>query len=134
MRTLRSFKIPTVVLAWLLALAALSEARGSSLALQSVIVISARAEATYRDEFGNLLTTSSDTVTITVAAVAGLTVTPDESASSSTIPPLDRVAELFEVCNTGNQADSFTVASATITAPASLATLYFDLDGSGTLT
>jgi uncharacterized repeat protein (TIGR01451 family) len=96
--------------------------------------ISNRAEAFYRDEAGESFTTVSPTVTITVLAVATIAVTPDETAPSDTIAPRERVTRTFRVCNTGNNADTFTPTRLEVTAPATLSSLYFDIDGSGTLT
>ncbi len=97
-------------------------------------IISNRAEASYQDEAGETFTTVSPTITVTVLAVATLAVTPDETAPSDTVAPRERVTRLFRVCNTGNNADTFTLIRADVTAPATLNSLYFDNDGSGTLT
>src|SRR4029079_8247001 len=92
-----------------------------------------RAEATYADETGQEFMTVSPTVTVTVSTVAAVTVTPDESEPSATVAPNERVTRLFRVCNTGNTPDFYTIASAEASAPAALVSLYFDVDGSGTL-
>ncbi len=97
-------------------------------------VISNRAEATYQDEAGESFNTASLTVTITISAVATLAVTPDETAPSDTVAPRERVTRVFRVCNTGNNADTFTPTRFEVTAPATLTSLYFDNDNSGTLT
>jgi len=94
-------------------------------------IISAHAEANYVNEDGELITTVSETVTLTVGAVSGLAVTPDDSAASTTHTPQERITKVFRVCNTGNMADSFMLTSADISAPAALVALYFDLDGNG---
>lgn len=94
-------------------------------------IISNRAEASYLNEAGELITTVSETVTITVGTVPGLSVTPDDSAASSTHTPQERITKVFRVCNTGNMADSFKVKSADVNAPAALVALYFDLDENG---
>ena len=94
-------------------------------------IISVHAEASYLTEGGELITTVSETVTLTVGAVSGLAVTPDDSAASSTHTPQERITKVFRVCNTGNMADSFMLTSAEINAPAAIAALYFDLDGNG---
>ena len=96
-------------------------------------IISIHAEASYLNEHGELITTVSDTMTVTVGAVSGLTATPDDSAPSSTHTAHERVTKVFRVCNTGNVSDSFLLTRAEITAPASLVALYFDLDASGGL-
>ena len=97
-------------------------------------IISNRAEATYQDDAGESFNTVSPTVTITVLAVATVIVTPDETAPSDTVAPRERVTRVFLVCNTGNNADTFTLTRSDITAPATINSLYFDNDGSGTLT
>jgi uncharacterized repeat protein (TIGR01451 family) len=97
-------------------------------------VISNRAEAVYQDEAGETFTTVSPTVTVTVLAVATLAVTPDETAPSDKVAPRERVTRIFRVCNTGNNADTFTPTRFDLTAPATLSSLYFDNDGSGALT
>jgi uncharacterized repeat protein (TIGR01451 family) len=96
-------------------------------------VIFNRAEATYQDDAGENFTAVSPTVSITILAVATLVVTPDETVASDTVAPHDRVTRLFNVCNTGNTADTFTLTRIDLTAPATPSALYFDIDGSGTL-
>src|SRR6185436_2953900 len=92
-------------------------------------IISSHAEGTYLGEDGELINTISGTVTLIVAAVSGIAVTPDETTPSSTHTPQERITKVFRVCNTGNVADSFTITRAEINAPATLAALYLDLDG-----
>src|SRR5438876_3145808 len=96
-------------------------------------IISNRAEGSYQDDTGESFTTVSPTVTVTVLAVAAIVVTPDETAPSETVAPREQVTRLFRVCNAGNNADTFTLTRAAVTAPATLNALYFDNDGSGTL-
>lgn len=96
--------------------------------------ITNQAQATYNDSDGSSYETSSPLVTLTVLAVAGVTVTPDETSPSDTVAPQDQVTRVFRVCNTGNTADSFVLTHSNITAPATIESLYFDLDDSGTLT
>src|SRR5437588_12354740 len=97
-------------------------------------VISNRAEASYTDETGENYTTVSPTVAFTVSLVATLVVTPDETSPSDTTAPHERITRLFRVCNTGNNADSFTVTRAGVNTPAAINALYFDNDNSGTVT
>jgi uncharacterized repeat protein (TIGR01451 family) len=97
------------------------------------VVISNRAEATYQNDAGEIFSAVSPTVTVSVMAVAALVVTPDETAPSDTIAPHDLVTRLFRVCNAGNTSDSFTLIRSDLTSPATIASLYFDIDGSGTL-
>jgi uncharacterized repeat protein (TIGR01451 family) len=96
--------------------------------------ITNRAEATYVDDSGTSFTTVSPTVTMTILAVTTLTVTPDETTPSATVGPHERATRLFRTCNAGNTADAYTIKSASLNAPATLTDLYFDTDGSGTLT
>lgn len=96
--------------------------------------ISNQAEATYNDSEGSSYHTSSPLVTLTVQTVAGVTVTPDETTPSDTVAPREQVTRIFRVCNSGNTSDSFTLSQSSITAPAAIESLYFDVDGSGTLT
>ncbi|HVS82195.1 MAG TPA: hypothetical protein VHE60_10715 [Pyrinomonadaceae bacterium] len=95
-------------------------------------IISNRAEGSYQDDTGESFTIVSPTVTVTVLAVATLAVAPDETVPSDTVAPREQVTRLFRVCNTGNNADTFTLTRAAVTAPATLNALYFDNDGSGT--
>src|SRR5436190_5752223 len=95
------------------------------------MVISNRAEATYEDGSGASYNAVSETVTITIAAVAGVVVTPDETAPSNTIAPHDQVTRQFRVCNTGNNPETFTLTALEVTAPVSVSAIYFDTDNSG---
>ncbi|HEX3083211.1 MAG TPA: hypothetical protein VHP99_01710, partial [Pyrinomonadaceae bacterium] len=94
-------------------------------------LISNRAEVTYEDGSGVSYSAVSETVTITIAAVAGVVVTPDETAPSDTMAPHDQVTRLFRVCNTGNNPDTFTLTALDVTAPVSLSAIHFDIDNSG---
>ncbi len=92
-----------------------------------------RAEATYSDSTGLTFSTVSPTVSVIVRAVAMLAVTPDESAPSAAVTPRERITRLFQLCNTGNTADLYTLTDFTATSPATLVELRFDADDSGTL-
>ncbi len=135
MRTARPLKVALPLLMAIVAgaLVSLVRAQTNEGGTPAGTIISVRAEASYLNENGELIGTVSDTLTLTVSAVSGLVVTPDDSASSSTSTPLERVTSVFRVCNTGNISDSFKVTRAEITAPASLVGLYFDLDANGAL-
>jgi uncharacterized repeat protein (TIGR01451 family) len=129
-------KIITVVvalIAGLVSAATASLARTSDNLSSAGAVISNRAEAIYKDDSGASFTTVSPTVTVTIAAVAGVAVTPDETAPSNTVAPHDQATRLFRVCNAGNYADSFTLTALDVTAPVTLAAIYFDDDNSGDL-
>jgi uncharacterized repeat protein (TIGR01451 family) len=95
--------------------------------------ISNRAEATYADDAGASYATVSETIVVTVLAVATVVVTPDETASSDTVAPHDQVTRAFRVCNTGNNVDSFSITRFDLTAPATLSALYFDNDASSSV-
>jgi len=136
MFTSRAQKISALakLLAVLLTFATILSARSGDGSTDAGSVISNRAEASYSDEFGENYTTVSPTVTVTVLAVATLIVTPDESAASEVVAPHDHITRLFRVCNTGNTVDTISLTRFDVTAPATLTALYFDNDGSGTLT
>ncbi|HLL72244.1 MAG TPA: hypothetical protein VK363_12460, partial [Pyrinomonadaceae bacterium] len=97
-------------------------------------VISNHAQAIYADADGNEFSTISPTITVTVRPVSAVVVTPDETAPSATVAPQERITRLFRVCNFGNTPDFYTITRAEVTAPATLAALYFDADDSGTVT
>ncbi len=111
-----------------------SRSRSSEDTTPSGTSISNRAEATYEGDQGTTYSTVSETVTFTVQSVASLMVTPKETAPSASVVPQERVTRIFRICNTGNVANTYTITSTDVTAPAKLASLYFDNDASGTLT
>ena len=94
-------------------------------------VISNRAEATYQNEAGEKFSSVSETVTVTVLAVAALAVTPRDTAPSNTVSPHDQATRTFRVCNTGNTPDTFSVTRVEVTTPAAIDAAYFDVDGDG---
>jgi uncharacterized repeat protein (TIGR01451 family) len=96
-------------------------------------VITNRAEATYVDGEGQSFSTTSSTVTVTVLAVSTLNVTPDETDPSASVAPNERITRLFNVCNTGNTPDFYTITRAEVSAPARIVALHFDADASGAL-
>lgn len=96
-------------------------------------VITNQARATYSDETGETFETVSETVTLTIVAVASITVTPDETTPSETVGPREQVTRAFRVCNTGNTPDRVTLTQSSISPPAVITALYFDNDGSGTV-
>ncbi|MCA1640935.1 MAG: hypothetical protein LC785_02910, partial [Acidobacteria bacterium] len=67
-------------------------------------VISNTATATYTDGTSSYSATSN-TVTVTVANVSGLTITPDAQANSAAVPGETGVTFSFTVTNTGNFSD-----------------------------
>src|SRR6185436_1066613 len=72
-------------------------------------IISNQASATYSDGSGGSYATVSNTVTVTVANVSGLTITPDLSPDLSNVAPgQTTVLYHFVVTNTGNFTDQVT--------------------------
>lgn len=92
-----------------------------------------RAEAIYSDANGYSYSTVSETITLTIRSVAGLAVTPDETNASQALAPNEQATRLFRVCNTGNTPDSYKISGTSVTAPTRVEALYFDLDGTGTI-
>jgi uncharacterized repeat protein (TIGR01451 family) len=97
-------------------------------------IITNRADASYEDESGNQYNTVSQTILITIARVPAINVTPDETASSAAIAPNERITRVFQICNTGNSPDFFLPFSGTISAPATINGVFFDVDDSSTVT
>ena len=97
-------------------------------------VINNRASATYSDDEGKSFEALSETVTLTVLAVSAVVVTPDETEFSASVTPNEQVVRIFRVCNPGNTPDRYTITRAAASAPAEILSLYFDVDGTGTLT
>lgn len=101
---------------------------------QAGSVISNQAEATYLDDQGISYSVVSATVSVTITAVVSLTVTPDETTSTITVGQRERITRVFRICNTGNITDTYTITEASVDSPATLVSLHFDNDASGTLT
>ena len=95
-----------------------------------------QASATYSDGSGNNYSTVSNTVTITVANVSGLTITPDAGTHASIVPGEQDVIYSFRVTNTGNFSDQVRFLaggqSITMTGPAVFSRAVIDVNGSGT--
>ena len=123
-----------IVVAVLFASLGSSRTRLSGDSTPAGTIISNRAEATYEGDGGTTYSAVSETVTFTVLAVATLTVAPKETAPSASVGPQERITRLFRICNTGNVANTYTIANADVTDPARLDSLYFDNDASSTLT
>ncbi len=98
------------------------------------LIIKNIALANYEDEAGEKYQSVSPIVTVTVLAVPAITVTPDETASTATVTPNETVTRYFKICNSGNAEDAFLPVQAQISAPATIAAIYFDTDHSGTIT
>lgn len=67
--------------------------------------INNQASASYTDGGGNNYSTVSNTVTVTVANVSGLTITPDAGANPTIVAGQQNVDFVFRVTNTGNFSD-----------------------------
>lgn len=67
--------------------------------------INNQASATYTDGNGNNFDTVSNTVTVTVANVSGLTITPDDGSNSTVVAGEQNVDFVFRITNTGNFSD-----------------------------
>lgn len=67
--------------------------------------INNQASASYSDGNGNNFNTVSNTVTVTVANVSGLTITPDAGSLSTVVAGQQNVDFVFRVTNTGNFSD-----------------------------
>lgn len=133
LRTKLSRSLAAVIVALLFASLAISRTRSAGDPTPAGTVIANRAEATYESD-GTTYNTASETVTFTVLAIATLTVSPKETVPSATVSPQEQVTRVFRICNTGNVANTYTITTADVTTPATLASLYFDNDASGTLT
>jgi hypothetical protein len=98
--------------------------------------ISNTATASYEDptDTGKQLNTVSNTVTVQVAEVAGITVTANSSEKVSGTGPVqagDNVRFLYTVTNTGNDPSKLNIpSSAGITGPGTVQTIEYSEDGS----
>lgn len=96
-------------------------------------IITNQADASYKDSEGLTFTTISPTVTVTVLAVPALVVSPKETSPSANVGPHERLTRAFRICNSGNVPNSYLISQAEVNAPATLVSLFFDNDGSGTV-
>jgi hypothetical protein len=100
-------------------------------------VISNQATATYSDGSGGSYSTVSNTVTVTVAKVSGLAITPDAAVDPTVVPGQTAVLFNFVVANTGNFSDQVRFglggASVTLTGPGVVTRAVIDVNGSGTI-
>ncbi|HEX5701724.1 MAG TPA: hypothetical protein VFX97_00735 [Pyrinomonadaceae bacterium] len=96
--------------------------------------ISNQASATYSDGT-NSYSTVSNTVTVTVSNVSGLTITPDGGSNPTVVAGQTGVKFSFTVTNTGNFSDQvhFVPGSAHLSgsAPASITQVFIDADSDG---
>ncbi len=127
--------IPTL-LARITALLALACALCSPAFAQTAAdtIISNQASATYSDGT-NSYSTVSNTVTVTVSKVAGLTITPDAGSNPTVVAGQTVVPYLFTVTNTGNFTDQVRFlasgASVRLNGPGVVTRAYIDLNKNG---
>jgi hypothetical protein len=98
--------------------------------------ISNQASATYSDGT-NSYSTISNTVTVTVSLVSGLTITPDAGGNPSVVAGQTLVIYNFTVTNTGNFTDQVhflaSGASARVVGSGAITRAVIDVDNSGTI-
>lgn len=99
-------------------------------------VISNQASATYGDGSGNSYSTVSNVVTVTVANVSGITITPDGTSNPTVVPSQTNVPFVFTVTNTGNFSDQvrFLASGGSVQITSGAATVtsaYVDMNGNG---
>src|SRR5919198_81161 len=99
--------------------------------------ISNQASATYSDGT-NSYSTVSNTVTVTVSNVSGLTITPDAGSNPSVVAGQTGLVFNFTITNTGNFTDQVRFlasgASVRLTGPATITRAVIDVDSSNTIT
>lgn len=99
-------------------------------------VISNQASATYGDGSGNNYSAVSNVVTVTVANVSGLTITPDGTSNPTVVPAQTNVPFVFTVTNIGNFSDQvrFLASGGSVqitSGAATVASAYVDMNGNG---
>ncbi len=96
-----------------------------------------QASATYSDGNGNSFSSVSNTVTVTVAKVSGLAITPDAGSRPSLVPGQTGANFTFRVTNTGNFADQVRFLangqSVQLTGPGTVTAAAIDLNGNGSI-
>lgn len=121
----------------LFALCALSSTQTLAQQTAGGTAIENQASATYSDGNGNNYSTVSNTVTVTVANVSGLTITPDAGTRTSVVPGQQGARFSLRVTNTGNFADQIRFLangqSIQLTGPGTVSAAVIDVDGSGTI-
>ena len=94
------------------------------------------ATATYADSAGTNYNATSNEVTVTVANVAGLIITPDSQVLPTMVPGQVTV-QSFTVTNTGNFSQPIAFgasgSSATVVGPATITKLVIDLNNNGVI-
>ena len=98
-------------------------------------VISNQASAAYQDDASTSYSTVSNTVTVTVANVSGLAITPDGASISNVVPGQTGVQFPFTITNTSNYAAKIHFLANGASIQASLGTVtaaFVDYDGNST--
>ncbi len=138
LNVMRKFSCANLVrlLSVILILGALTTFPQQALVAQTTanVTISNQAQSSYTDEDGNNYNALSQVVSVMVMPVPVHQVIPDHTVPTETAPQNEQITRLFTIVNAGNIPDSYIVTDAAVTSPAELIDLYFDHDGSGTLT
>ncbi|MBN2071117.1 MAG: hypothetical protein JW814_06620 [Candidatus Krumholzibacteriota bacterium] len=133
--------LPVIVLAVLLVSASAQAQTPAGTTIRN------QASATFQDAVGNTYTTTSNEVTTIVLPVYGVSVLPDDSgetppvvpALSQTAIPGQTVYFSYNLTNTGNDADDFTIeplldaVNTSMTLGLGSITIYHDMNGNGVL-
>src|SRR6266404_4074904 len=122
-----------LLLASVFFLAVATLAQTSDTPSEAGVAVTNRADGSYESE-GDKVSATTVTTTAHIKSVSGVKVTPDETSPSTNTAPNERITKVFRICNGGNGPDNFTIPRLDITAPATLISLHFDVDTSGTLT
>ncbi len=100
-------------------------------------LIQNQATATYSDGSGGSYSTVSNIVTVTVAKVSGLAITPDGATDPAVVAGQTGVVFNFVVANTGNFSDEVLFlsggASVSLSGPGVVTNAVIDVDNSGTI-
>ncbi|NNE98490.1 MAG: DUF11 domain-containing protein, partial [Pyrinomonadaceae bacterium] len=91
------------------------------------------AEGEYNDDDGTTFETVSEPVVVEVQAVSSVVVTPDETNPSEVVVQNETIVREFNVCNSSNQADSYTITRASVSAPAQITGIFYDADDNGSI-
>ncbi len=92
------------------------------------------AEGIYKNKEGELLRAVSPLVRLTVKAISALNVTPDNENPTEVIAANEIIVRKYQVCNTSNSADTYTITQASVNAPSQIAALYYDIDNDEVIT
>ena len=93
--------------------------------------ISNFAKGIYEDAQGKSFETVSETVEIEVQGVSSLLVTPDETTPSEIVVANQTISREFSVCNTGNLPDTYTITKASVSSPAQITGIFYDVNNNG---